>query len=587
LAAASFALAFYTSIISGVTWFSLASNIILALAATALHLRRGWVFLSFVALIGTYGSYLYWRIREGETLEADAPAFGILTTYWVLFTLGVAWPLRPGESASSRSALAIANSALWAALAGAILYRMIPDHLWLAFTGMGIIHLAIAAGLARHQPSHVLRAVFALGGAALLTLAIFSKFSGEQLALFLAMEALALAAIGALRESRELRLASVLVGLVALLVLGDGEPSIAAISGCATLLAAASLVAGCIRRPSSPRTSWDEAVLAIWSACALLNFSGVFATPWQRALPLMLGGVVLAALPAVANRPSLIFASLLPFLAAAFQLTESTLAEPHPTVEALYPATLFMAAGLTGLRGHGRSPLVGLVRILMLVVAGLSTVILVFRWYDPPWQAPVLLLLAALLLNRSLVTRHKWMFVAGVLLLIAVLVSLFENSTGALRASLEAGVVLLLPAIQAFRLRNAPEAEPQAAHHEQRCNFLFVLLALLFLVWSSRFAGATFGSGALTAAWGVAGFVCLAVGLVFHERMLRLSGLVILALALGRVALLDVWTLDLGQRLIVFLVLGVALTVAGFIYNRMFTQDAGQTRPVGGEKNEE
>ncbi len=587
LASAAFALAFYTSIISGVTWFSLASNIILALAAMALQLRRGWSFLSFVALIGTYGSYLYWSIRHGETVEADAPSFGILTTYWLLFTLGAAWPLRPGESAYGRSSLAIANSSLWAALAGEILHRMMPNHLWLAFTIMGAVHLGIAAGLARHQPSHVLRAVFALGGAAFLTFAIFSKFSGEQLALLLAMETLALAAIGTLRESRGLRLASVLVGFVALVVLADAKSSIATTCGCAALLAGASLVAGLARRPSSPRTRWDEAVLAIWCACALLNFASVFSIPWQRALPLMLAGVVLAALPAIANRPSLIFASLLPFLAAAFQLTESTLAEPSLTVEALYPATLFAAAGLTVLRSCGRSPFVGLARILMLGAAGLSTVIFVFRWYEPVWQAGILLVLASLLLDRSVVAKHEGTYVAGLLLLVVVLISLLEAGEGALRASLGTGFALLLPALQTLRLHKTQQGEPQPADHRQRLRFLFVLLALLLLVWSSRFAVATFGSGALTAAWGIAGFVCLAGGLAFRERALRFSGLAILALALGRVAVFDVWMLDLGQRLIVFVVLGVALTVAGFIYNRMFAQDAGPTRPAGGEKNEE
>ncbi len=575
LAAAAFALAFYTSVISGVTWFSLASHIILALAASALHVRRGWSFLSLVALLGTYGTYIYWRISQNPIAATDTPALGVLTTYWVLFTIGAAWPMRPGERGYARSALAVANGALWAGSAGAILDRMMPEHLWLAFTVMGGLHFAIAAFLARHEPSQTLRAVFFLTGAAFFTFAILVKFSGEILALILAAETLALAATGALRDSRGARLASVLVSFVALCALAAEKPAMSATIGCATFMVAASLSAGLVRSLPTQNSRWDESLLAIASALALLILPGAFDIPWQRALSLMLSGLFLAALPAVTSRRSFITASALPFAAAAVHLLESNPKETNALVEALYPATLFIASVLTCLRGHSRAPLLcaGMARGVMLGIAIISTIIFVFRWVEPRWQLAFLFVLAALALDRSVVSRQKWTLFAGALFLLCALFALLEFSAGALRASIASGFTLALVGAQARRLGNAAL---EHSNRGQRINGLLLLVALLWVVWLSRFATANYGGDALTAAWAIAGFVCLAVGLSVREPVLRLSGLATLALALGRAVIYDVWTLGLGQRLIVFVVLGVVLTVAGFIYNRISAHDPGQ-----------
>ena len=59
-----------------------------------------------------------------------------------------------------------------------------------------------------------------------------------------------------------------------------------------------------------------------------------------------------------------------------------------------------------------------------------------------------------------------------------------------------------------------------------------------------------------------------ACGIVLRERVYRWVGLAILAAALGRVVLFDVWKLETLYRVLSFMALGVVLLVLGFIYNK-------------------
>jgi uncharacterized membrane protein len=86
--------------------------------------------------------------------------------------------------------------------------------------------------------------------------------------------------------------------------------------------------------------------------------------------------------------------------------------------------------------------------------------------------------------------------------------------------------------------------------------------------WMATFTGGFF----LTAAW--AGFAVLvfAAGIILRERFHRWLGLGVLAAAVGRVVLVDVWKQETIYRVLTFMALGVALLVVGFIYNKF--QDA-------------
>lgn len=73
----------------------------------------------------------------------------------------------------------------------------------------------------------------------------------------------------------------------------------------------------------------------------------------------------------------------------------------------------------------------------------------------------------------------------------------------------------------------------------------------------------------ITTAWSVYALVVFSLGVILRERTYRWIALGVLALAIGRVFLFDVWQLDTVWRIVSFLVLGAVLLALGFLYNRL------------------
>jgi uncharacterized membrane protein len=72
----------------------------------------------------------------------------------------------------------------------------------------------------------------------------------------------------------------------------------------------------------------------------------------------------------------------------------------------------------------------------------------------------------------------------------------------------------------------------------------------------------------VTMVWAGLAVVMFAAGIVLRERFHRWFGLGLLAAAVGRVVLVDVWTQETIWRVLTFMALGVALLVIGFVYNK-------------------
>ena len=72
----------------------------------------------------------------------------------------------------------------------------------------------------------------------------------------------------------------------------------------------------------------------------------------------------------------------------------------------------------------------------------------------------------------------------------------------------------------------------------------------------------------LTASWSLLALGLFTAGITLGERMYRWLGLGVLACALGRVMIIDVWKLETLYRILSFMALGIVLLVLGFIYNK-------------------
>lgn len=91
-----------------------------------------------------------------------------------------------------------------------------------------------------------------------------------------------------------------------------------------------------------------------------------------------------------------------------------------------------------------------------------------------------------------------------------------------------------------------------------------VSLWVLLSRWVLQSAGGFY----LTASWSGLALILFSFGILWRERMYRWLGLGVLACALGRVVLFDVWKLETLYRILSFMALGVVLLALGFLYNK-------------------
>ncbi|MDB6122899.1 MAG: Membrane protein-like protein [Pedosphaera sp.] len=95
-----------------------------------------------------------------------------------------------------------------------------------------------------------------------------------------------------------------------------------------------------------------------------------------------------------------------------------------------------------------------------------------------------------------------------------------------------------------------------------------ILGGLCLWLFLSRWVLTTADGFYLTATWSGWALVLFIAGIVLRERVYRWLGLSVLACALGRVAVFDVWHLEVIYRILSFMALGIVLLVLGFLYNK-------------------
>jgi uncharacterized membrane protein len=118
---------------------------------------------------------------------------------------------------------------------------------------------------------------------------------------------------------------------------------------------------------------------------------------------------------------------------------------------------------------------------------------------------------------------------------------------------------------QAEIARRSPDRYPFDANVP---HSLIILGGLSLWLFVSRWVLEMANGFYLTASWSVLALGLFSAGLLLRERMYRWLGLGILACALGRVVIFDVWKLEAIYRILSFMALGIVLLVLGFIYSK-------------------
>lgn len=113
--------------------------------------------------------------------------------------------------------------------------------------------------------------------------------------------------------------------------------------------------------------------------------------------------------------------------------------------------------------------------------------------------------------------------------------------------------------------RQLPQRYPlQPAVH----NTVIVAGGLSLWLFVSRWVLEQANGFYLTASWSLLALAFFIAGMVLRERMYRWLGLAVLACALGRVVIFDVWKLETIYRILSFMALGIVLLVLGFVYTK-------------------
>ncbi|MGH9555686.1 MAG: DUF2339 domain-containing protein, partial [Terriglobales bacterium] len=197
------------------------------------------------------------------------------------------------------------------------------------------------------------------------------------------------------------------------------------------------------------------------------------------------------------------------------------------------------------------------------------------NWVAAGWAGLVLAAMAASWMTEKRVFLAQALVMSYAVLFRGLMYNLYGTATpselwtqGRLMTVGAAVGVLLLSLPFAFKLRLLPADRPHASwlarlthRPEQHLFFLPVAMATLLFFREMH-------SGMITVSWGVEGVVVFLIALAAGERSYRLTGLSLLLLCVGKIVVLDVWEMGMRDRTITFVVLGLALLVVSFLYNR-------------------
>jgi uncharacterized membrane protein len=128
-------------------------------------------------------------------------------------------------------------------------------------------------------------------------------------------------------------------------------------------------------------------------------------------------------------------------------------------------------------------------------------------------------------------------------------------------------VALFLALVFAFPLRRRLAEGPATrlrwllGRPEQMLFFTAVALLTVLLTLEVR-------TGWITIAWGLEGVAVFLLALWLGQRSYRITGLSLLLLCVGKIVFVDAWRMDPQPRYLTFIILGVSLTLVGFLYTK-------------------
>ena len=687
-------LAYYTSAITDVGFFTLGSNLVLTAAAVFFLVRNRWTTLSFISVVATYGGFAFWRFHHGEwgwDARADElmRANFFLGGYWLFFTAAVFFSRGSKLVNANRALFASLNNGAFFGLVLLSMMRVSHGHFWQFALGFGTTLLG-ASLLARRfiADEPAIKNTYLVQGLTLITVGLIAHFAGLKLALILAAESVILTVLGHQQKNLFVRAGGyITAALSAGWVLMMMTPSRADIVlgadiGAAFLFNAWWEQRHDAERPASiPRSGVSYFVALAVGICGVVTWHAV---PEQwRAVAWMIEAVALTVAFYALRIPELpIFSQALAVAAQGYWFFQFALRPERPSW--LVPATLVAGTLALSHWWQRQKPLAvrADVRNVLQIIYALALVGVIFFWFKPnfapaawlaflcalavgvtiygvatrawalaacaqvfliassiglfsefasdqllKWYALVplvtwlvlgtattawlarrntredvrrpLLQVSTFYRGVSFVMSLWWIFsyvparnyfwvlcVAGLsllalaawlknrealvfsgLFLVVGFVVWFAQGIAGINGIYWPNALALLAVLAAQQaMRRQPERLTLPWHAD---SALVVVAGIALWLFVSRWVVMTSGAHfLLTVSWAGLAVGLFATGFALRERMHRWLGLGILACAVGRVFLSDVWKLEQIYRILSFIALGVVLLALGFIYNK-------------------
>lgn len=686
-------LGFYTAAINPIAGFSLFSNLVLSAIAIILLLRRQWLSISFLSMIGCYAAFAFWSYQQTGSLlitSASNPstfwtALLFPACYWLTFTVATFVARSDTFPEGTRPVFLTLNNGGFFGLTAPLIATTYPQQFWIFALAYGVVLLSLAWLAARKDASEsAFDGAYLTQGLGLLSLGLLFKFSGYQLAIILALQSITLLRFSRFRHGVILQifsgLSAVGASYISLDALMTDSPhstltgiAVAAILiGAAWLFKAQRRLAGTVSfqyraagyvalgllvsgatvlygAPQGQMLYWFAGLAALFTASIyVLRMPEITYGAQAFALAATAAWLIEAAKSNINMAPLLTTVALLGALMHWWSRQRIVVmaASYRISTEAFY------ALGITGvlmlwtlIRFPGKEILLALpvgalcllahaftTRAWPLAISSqffsLATILAMVLDLSEPgswWQitaslailasqallieacahrAPAnaiehihtyaqMLRVAALLIGLGIVQVYvpePWPFLVFSVLAFGLFVIGIRRAPGELLAGAALASVM---AAWHFIPRNlfGGELRPtdliglglillaqQIGKRSSRAAFvcnshlqgLLIILGLLGLWLVTGRWVATVQSGfLLTVAWSVFALLVFSAGVALRERLYRWIALGVLALAIGRLFLFDVWQLDTIFRILSFLVLGAVLLVLGFLYNRL------------------
>jgi uncharacterized membrane protein len=107
------------------------------------------------------------------------------------------------------------------------------------------------------------------------------------------------------------------------------------------------------------------------------------------------------------------------------------------------------------------------------------------------------------------------------------------------------------------------------SEQKKSSRILSVMACAVTTIWATQMLVLRHGWKPAAVLWTLLGFVTVSVGLWKRMKEFRVAGFILLAMAIGRLFIVDVWDFNAFMRVVAFIVLGVVMLLLGLFYHRV------------------